>query len=62
MSHPGMAPLVAGVFETGAGTYITHIPFSMAGEWTLVVTGVLADGRRVAAHVERTDVRPAPAP
>ena len=62
MSHPGMAPLVADVFETAEGIYTARLPFSMAGAWTLVVTGVLADGRRVAAHVERTDVRPAPVP
>lgn len=60
MSHPGMAPLVAEASETAAGIYIARIPFSMAGEWTLVASGSLPDGRRIAAHVERTDVRAAP--
>ena len=60
MSHPGMAPLVARADETADGIYIARIPFSMAGEWTLVATGALADGRRIAAHPERTNVREAP--
>ena len=60
MSHPGMAPVVADAHETADGIYIARIPFSMAGEWTLVASGVLADGRRIAAHAERADVGPAP--
>ncbi len=69
MSHPGMAPLVVETRETAAGTYTARIPFSMAGEWTLVATGALPDGRRMTAHVERvgvvsgvsrTEVRPDP--
>jgi hypothetical protein len=56
MSHPGMAPIVAVARETGEGIYIARIPFSMAGEWTLVASGVLADGSRLADHVERTTV------
>ncbi len=60
MSHPGMAPVVAAAHETADGVYTARIPFSMAGEWTLVASGVLADGRRVAAQVERASVRPAP--
>jgi hypothetical protein len=60
MAHPGMAPLVAEAHETADGTYVARIPFSMAGEWTLVATGVLNDGSRIDPHVERTNVRPAP--
>ena len=60
MSHPGMTPLVADARETAPGIYIARIPFSMAGEWTLVATGTLPDGRRIAAHVERTDVSASP--
>ena len=56
MSHPGMAPLVVDASETAAGTYTARIPFSMTGEWTLVATGTLPDGRRISPHVERTDV------
>ena len=60
MSHPGMAPLVVQTKETEAGTYTARIPFSMAGEWTLVATGSLPDGRRLVTHVERTDVSASP--
>lgn len=56
MSHPGMAPLVVDASETGAGTYTARIPFSMAGEWTLIATGALPDGRRITSDVERTIV------
>jgi hypothetical protein len=60
MSHPGMAPLVVETRETDAGTYTARMPFSMAGEWTLVATGTLPDGRRINAHAERTNVSASP--
>ena len=56
MSHPGMAPLVVDASEIVAGTYTARIPFSMGGEWTLVATGALADGRRITSDVERIAV------
>ena len=58
MSHPGMTPLVAEAPETEPGTYLARMPFSMAGEWTLVATGTLADGRRIPAHDQRIAVAP----
>ena len=60
MSHPGMAPLVVDASEIVAGTYTARIPFSMVGEWTLVATGALADGRRITSPVARTDVGASP--
>lgn len=60
MSHPGMAPLVVDASEIVAGTYTARIPFSMGGEWTLVATGALADGRRITSPVARTDVGASP--
>lgn len=60
MAHPGMAPLVVETRETDAGTYTARMPFSMAGEWTLVATGTLPDGRRINAHAQRTDVSASP--
>jgi hypothetical protein len=47
MTHPGMAPVLSTVRETGAGVYEAELPLTMAGDWTLVVSGALADGRRV---------------
>jgi YtkA-like len=47
MSHPGMAVVAADVLERGDGTYESRLELSMAGEWALVVTGELADGRRI---------------
>ena len=60
MSHPGMAPIVVDASETEPGTYAARIPFSMAGEWTLVANGTLADGRRIPPHDQRTDVVESP--
>ena len=60
MSHPGMAPLVVDASETNSGTYTARVPFSMAGEWTIVATGALADGRRITSPVARTDVSASP--
>jgi hypothetical protein len=56
MSHPGMAPIVVDASETEAGSYTARIPFSMAGEWTLVATGALPDGRRITSDLQHTDV------
>jgi YtkA-like len=47
MTHPGMAPVVADVRERPAGGYEADLSFSMAGDWVLLVTGDLPDGRRL---------------
>jgi hypothetical protein len=57
MSHPGMAPVVADVVERGDGTYEAPLHFSMAGDWVLVMTGELADGRRITKDVKVAGVR-----
>jgi hypothetical protein len=52
MSHPGMAPVVAAVAERADGTYEARLRLPMAGDWTLVVTGVLPDGSRITRQLE----------
>ncbi len=47
MAHPGMAPAVTRMTEAAAGRYEARLRLTMAGEWTLVVSGTLADGQRV---------------
>lgn len=51
MSHPGMAPLVAGLTEAGGGTYRARLTLTMAGDWVMFVDGRLADGRLVRQRV-----------
>jgi hypothetical protein len=60
MTHPGMAPVVPEVLRTGDGEYETGVAFSMAGDWVLVVTGELPDGRRVTRELAVAGVQPAP--
>jgi len=59
MSHPGMAPVAADVVERGDGMYDAPLQFTMAGDWILLVTGQLADGREMKKRIEIAGVRPA---
>jgi hypothetical protein len=59
MSHPGMAPVVRRLTETDPGVYEADVQFSMAGDWVLVVTGTLADGRTITRQLPMPGVRPA---
>jgi hypothetical protein len=58
MSHPGMTPVIAAVTERRAGEYEAQMPFSMAGDWVLVLTGELADGSRLTRQLDVVGVRP----
>ncbi|MFO7302219.1 MAG: FixH family protein [Acidobacteriota bacterium] len=53
MTHPGMAPEVARLVEDAPGRYRARIRITMAGEWVLLVTGRLANGRPVREEVAR---------
>lgn len=59
MTHPGMAPEIADLIEVAGGTYEGQIVFSMSGDWVLVVSGELGDGRRVLETFEIGRVAPA---
>jgi hypothetical protein len=59
MLHPGMAPVLVAVDEAGDGLYRARIPFSMAGDWIVMVTGTLPDGRAFTHRVDVANVRPA---
>jgi hypothetical protein len=47
MSHPGMAPVSADTTERADGVYESRVTVSMVGDWTLVVSGALANGTRI---------------
>jgi hypothetical protein len=51
MTHPGMAPVIAPLTETGSGRYRATLTLTMAGEWVMLVRGELSDGQRVQQRV-----------
>lgn len=57
MTHPGMAPLPIATMPRGGGRYDGAFSFTMAGDWALVVTVQLADGRRLERRVDVPGVR-----
>jgi hypothetical protein len=59
MTHPGMAPIVGAVVERGQGVYETRLRLSMPGDWVLVASGMLPDGRRVSSYNQVPGVEPA---
>lgn len=59
MAHPGMAPVTGDVSERGDGAYHGRLQLSMAGDWVFVVSGELADGRRISKEIQVASVRPA---
>ena len=58
MTHPGMAPVIGEAIERSSGIYETRLHLSMPGTWVLVVSGELADGRRIVKQTEVTAVQP----
>jgi len=60
MSHPGMAPVFATVAERSDGVYQVQLQLTMSGDWILLVTGSLPDGRRlISLQIDITNRRPA---
>ena len=54
MTHPGMTPAVATVTARGPDVYDAAVDFTMPGDWVLVATVRLHDGRRLEARVPVT--------
>ena len=59
MSHPGMAPVFPTVTERGDGVYQVHLQLTMGGDWILLVTGLLPDGRKFSHQIDIANARPA---
>jgi hypothetical protein len=57
MTHPGMAPVPVRTTARGGGRYDGVFSFTMPGDWALVVTAQLTDGRRREVRVGVPDVR-----
>ena len=57
MSHPGMAPVTSDLIERSNGDYEARLDLRMAGDWVFVVTGELADGRRLTREMKVPAVR-----
>lgn len=57
MTHPGMAPVPAPVREAAPGRYEASLPFSMAGDWVLLLSGELPDGRLLRERLDVSGVR-----
>ena len=56
MAHD-MPPVRVPLTEVGDGVYEADLQFTMAGDWTLVVTGTTSGGEQVSEQVEVPSVR-----
>ncbi|MCS6845949.1 MAG: FixH family protein [Caldilineales bacterium] len=54
MNHPGMQPVLAEAADAGGGQYAAQLGWTMAGDWFVIVTAELPDGRQA---VRRFDLR-----
>jgi hypothetical protein len=51
MTHPGMTPVFGAAVETKPGEYEAPLTLTMGGDWVLIVTAKLPDGRRLRREV-----------
>ena len=61
MTHPGMPPVPVTTMARGGGLYDGVFSFTMAGDWAVLVTAQLPDGRRAEARVDVHGVQAAAA-
>jgi len=59
MTHPGMTPVPVATMARGGGRYDGPFSFTMPGDWALMVTARLRDGRRVETRVDVRGVQAA---
>jgi hypothetical protein len=59
MEHPGMAPVIASAPERAPGVYASDLRLPMAGDWILMVSGSLDDGRRIREEAGHASARAA---
>jgi hypothetical protein len=57
MHHAGMKPVFADLTEREPGKYQAAIEFTMGGDWFIIVSGTLADGRRLYRRVDVPGVK-----
>ena len=52
MNHAGMVPVFGTAEESAPGSYRAPLEFTMGGDWFLIVSGELADGRSIESIVD----------
>ena len=57
MSHAGMRPVFADAREVKPGRYEADLSWTMAGDWFVLVSGKLADGRTVSKKIDVKGVK-----
>lgn len=57
MNHAGMTPVFTQLEETEPGQYAGTIEFTMGGDWFLLLSGELPDGRRFEKKVDVPGVK-----
>jgi hypothetical protein len=53
-----MPPVTGEVVERADGSYQSRVRLTMAGDWVLVVSGELPDGRRLTRDIQVTAAGP----
>lgn len=57
MNHAGMQPVFADAREIDAGQYQATLKFTMGGDWFILITGSLPDGRKLNRKIDVPGVK-----